>query len=207
MSRRKLQGTLFLFMSAILTFPGIAQSSNCDEVHDLAQMARSRSIRALQVHHRDNSRDYRDHVVFAIRRFELTPKNPRAAEELLKLIPTDEEQELVIHSFEGLLCESESQTDVRTLSGLHDRMTRDLSRAVLLVPKRMETYVAYAAEAVQDPHSDYAIRMAQVCRAKHRVFVNAVETSEQVLPREATSLLQVQSGFGSTSWIQTNAGP
>jgi hypothetical protein len=36
-------------------------------------------------------------------------------------------------------------------------------------------YVAYASISVHDPHSDYAVQMQAVCRAKHSEFVKAVE--------------------------------
>jgi hypothetical protein len=49
-----------------------------------------------------------------------------------------------------------------------------------LVPDKIPEYVAYSLTSVQDPHSDYAIQMQKVCRAKHAEFIQAVAK----LPRE-----------------------
>jgi hypothetical protein len=54
------------------------------------------------------------------------------------------------------------------------RLPRDLTRAVLLAPDRIPEYVAYSITSVQDLHSDYAMQMQKVCRAKHSQFIKAV---------------------------------
>jgi hypothetical protein len=159
----------------LLTCTAVAQNSNCGEIHALAQMARSRAISALLPHQPAGSDKYRTHLVFAVRLFELSPKDRGAADGLLNLIPTNDDQQLVANSFGGFLCKAESDSDLRTLSALGDRLGRDFSKAILLAPDKMDSYVVYAAEAVQDTHSDYAIQMVPVCRTRHRAFVKAVE--------------------------------
>jgi hypothetical protein len=64
---------------------------------------------------------------------------------------------------------------MKSLGRVGDRLPRDLAQAVMLVPDRLPGYVAYAATSVHDPHSDYAVRMQTVCRAKHTEFLKAVE--------------------------------
>jgi len=128
----------------------------------------------LQSAGRAKTEAYRGRLVFSIRQFELSPKNPHAADELLSLIPTSDEEELAIASLSAFLCQSESEADLKVLSALGDRLAGDLARAVVLVPKQMNAYVVYAAEAVQDPDSDYAVQMQRVCHARHAAFLRSV---------------------------------
>jgi len=60
------------------------------------------------------------------------------------------------------------------LGRLGDRLPRDLARAVLLVPGKMQDYVSYAQTSIGDPHSDYTVQMQKVCKARHKQFVDAV---------------------------------
>jgi hypothetical protein len=53
-------------------------------------------------------------------------------------------------------------------------LARDLARAAMLVPPRMGPYLAHAEQAMEDPHSDYAVWMAEVCRSHHAEFSKAV---------------------------------
>jgi hypothetical protein len=69
---------------------------------------------------------------------------------------------------------------MKMLAQLEERIPRDLTRAVLMVPAKIPEYVAYSVTSVEDPHSDYAIQMQKVCRAKHDLFFDAVTK----LPRE-----------------------
>jgi hypothetical protein len=160
---------------SLVTCTGMAQNSNCGEIGALARMARSRSVSALDSAHRIAEDSYRARLVFATRQFELNPTAQSAADELLKLIPVNDNEQLVAATFGGFLCEGEPVSDVQLLSALGDRIAHDFSRAILLVHEKMDAYVVYAAEAVQDPHSDYALQMVPVCRARHRAFVKAVE--------------------------------
>ncbi len=93
----------------------------------------------------------------------------------LTLVPQKDEQQLDWMTLGDSLCDSESMPEMMTLSRLRDRLAQGLSNAVLSVPEKMQSYVAYAAAAVQDPHSDYAIQMRRVCRAHHAAFVRAVD--------------------------------
>jgi len=73
------------------------------------------------------------------------------------------------------LCDDESVAEMFSLSRVRDRLGRDFARAVLLVPDMLPRYIAYAPVSVQDPHSDYAVQMQSVCRAKQPEFLRAVE--------------------------------
>jgi hypothetical protein len=77
-------------------------------------------------------------------------------------------------------CETESYHEMKMLAQLEERLPRDLARAVLMVPAKIPEYVAYSLTSVEDPHSDYALQMEKVCRAKHAEFFDAVAK----LPRE-----------------------
>lgn len=90
------------------------------------------------------------------------------------MIPPSKEEERLWYTLDGFLCEGEPVKQVKTLSELHARMPHDLARAVLLVPEKLPNYISYAYNAVQDPHSDYAVQMQSVCRAKHNAFLDAL---------------------------------
>lgn len=156
-------------------YPAIAQNKDCREIGAIARMARARTVAALHSERQSAGENYRAYLIFAIRQFDLRRNDSHAAEELLNLIPTDDNKQLVAMTFGNFLCEGESEADVKILSALGDRIAGEFSRAVLLVPQKMDAYVLYAAEAVQDPNSDYAIQMERVCRAQHRRFVRAVD--------------------------------
>jgi len=164
-----------LLLPAILTCYASTQTKNCREVSAITGMARARSVAALNAQPKEAGNTYAVRLVYAVRQFELAPRDARAAGDLLNLIPTGDEEQRVLMEFDGLLCDAESLDDLKVLSALRDRIAYDFSSAVLLVPEKMDAYVVYAAEAVQDPHSDYAIQMQRVCRAHHVAFLRAVE--------------------------------
>lgn len=98
-----------------------------------------------------------------------------AAVLLLNLIPVDDAQHTTWMTLGDALCSAESVADMKSLGGLGERLPHDLAKAVLLVPDKLPGYIAYASTSVQDPHSDYAVQMQTVCRAKHPEFAKAVE--------------------------------
>jgi hypothetical protein len=63
---------------------------------------------------------------------------------------------------------------MKALNQVGERIPHDLTKAVLLAPEKIPEYVAYSISSVQDPHSDYALQMQKVCRARHSEFVDAV---------------------------------
>jgi hypothetical protein len=166
-----------------LLFVVLFQASNaqdasnvpCDQVHAIARISSASSLAALAKEKQNAESSYRAKVVFAARSFELQPRNNSAAVLLLNLIPQNDAQHTVLMTLGDSLCDEESVAEMKSLGGLGDRLPHDLARAVLLVPDRLPGYVAYAATSVHDPHSDYAVRMQTVCRAKHAEFLKAVE--------------------------------
>ena len=151
-----------------------AQEPNCDQTAAMAGMARAKSSEAVTVAKQKAGDNYRAQVVFAARSFELRPTDKSAAVLLLNLIPQDDGQQTTWMTLGDSLCDSESVADMKALGRVGDRLPRDLAKAVLLVPDRLPGYVAYAATSVHDPHSDYAVQMQTVCRARHPEFVKAV---------------------------------
>jgi hypothetical protein len=164
----------------------VAQESSCVETDAMAGMANAKSSAALVIGKRNAGDSYRAKVVFAFRLFELHPADPSAASAALHLIPQNQDQNHVWHSFNIVICQSESEKDMRTLGRLGADLPRDLAKAVLLVPDRMLGYVSYAYVSVEDPNSDYAIQMQRVCRSKHQRFVTAVD---QLPPNDKKWLL------------------
>ena len=92
----------------------------------------------------------------------------------MERIPRDEDEELLILSFDAFRCDDESDQDVEALARVKDTLHKMLARAVRLDPSSMAAYVAYSSLAL-NPHSDYAVQMRQVCRHLHRQFTQAVE--------------------------------
>jgi hypothetical protein len=162
---------------------GLLQASNpqdvtnvpCDNVAAIAHMARAKSLAALAAAKRSAGTSYGAELVFGGRSFELQPKSKSAAIALLKLIPRDDEQQLVLVTLGESLCDGESVAEMMAQSRIGERLSRDLSKAVLLAPEMLPKYVAYASMSVHDPHSDYAVEMQAVCRAKHPEFLKAVD--------------------------------
>jgi|CZKF01.1.fsa_nt_gi hypothetical protein len=157
-----------------------AQKPNCGEIDAIAKMARAISPAELAAQKLKAGESYRAQVVYAAKLSELEPQRHDAAVLLLNLIPKDDEQQHLLKSLGEHHCETESYHEMKMLAQLEERIPRDLARAVLLVPGKIPEYVAYSIPSVEDPHSDYAMQMQKVCRARHPEFVEAVTK----LPRE-----------------------
>ena len=151
-----------------------AQEPKCDEIVAMAGMARAGSSADLTNWKRKAGDSYRAQVVFASRNFELHPADQSAASAILELIPSNQESDSVWHELGESFCQAESVKDMTALGRLGDRLPRDLARAVLLVPGKMQDYVSYAQTSIGDPHSDYTVQMQKVCKARHKQFVDAV---------------------------------
>lgn len=153
-----------------------ATEPDCAEIHAMAKMANAKTAAILTAWERQDGDSYRAKVAFAFRFFELHPADLRAASAVLELIPQNEEQDFVWHSFGQVLsCGSESEEDMKALGRLQVRLPRDLAEAVWLVPNKMLAYVAYADTSGGYPDSDYAVQMQRVCRSQHREFLKAVD--------------------------------
>jgi len=153
----------------------LAQGADCGKIVAMAKMARAKSSAAVAAERQKAGDSYRAQVVFATRSLELRLGDKKAAALLLSLIPQDEGQHTTWMAMGDSLCSAESLADMKSLGGLGERLSHDLARAVLLVPDKLPDYIAYAPTSVQDPHSDYAVQMESVCRAKHPDFVKAVD--------------------------------
>lgn len=151
-----------------------AQQVNCDQVAATARMARAKSFATLNAEKPKAGNTYRARLVFAARKFQLDPKSKHAAEVLLESIPKDDEQQTVLIELGDSLCDGESLTDMQSLARVGETLPQNLARAVLIVPEKLPAYVAYALTSIQDPHSDYAVQMEIVCRARHAEFIGSV---------------------------------
>jgi len=151
-----------------------AQETNCAEIVSIAKVARASTIASMNANSKKAGDSYRARLVLAARRFELAPLSKNAAAVLLGFIPQNDEQQTVWMTLGDSLCDSEPVREMLSLSRVRDRLARDLAQAVLLVPGNIHAYLAYAAKAVGDPHSDYAMQMQRVCHAKYAAFTNAV---------------------------------
>jgi hypothetical protein len=157
-----------------------AEKPNCGEMDAIAKMARAISTAELAAHKLNAGESYRAQIVYATKLSELAPQRQDAAVLLLNLIPKDDQQQRIVMTLGEHHCETESYREMKLLKQLEDRIPRDLARAVLLVPDKISQYVDYSLSSVEDPHSDYAVQMQKVCRARHPEFVEAVTK----LPRE-----------------------
>jgi hypothetical protein len=159
-----------------------AQEPNCDEIRAMAEMVKARSTSTLTEWSRKAGDSYRAKVVFAFRLFELHPTDHHAALAILDLIPQNDEQDYVWHTFGAYIeCDAgaknvtETDKDIPILAGLGGRLLRDLARAIILEPDKMFAYISYAHISLADPNSYYAVEMQRVCRDRHREFIKAVE--------------------------------
>lgn len=157
-----------------------AEKPNCGEIDAIAKMARAISTAELAAHKLDAGESYRAQLVYATKLSELAPQRQDAAVLLLSLIPKDDQQQQLLTTIGEHHCETESYHEMKMLMQLAERIPRDLTRAVLLVPDKIPDYIAYSLFSVQDPHSDYAVQMEKVCKARHAEFFEAVTK----LPRE-----------------------
>lgn len=151
-----------------------SQSEGCQTVSLLASMSRADSYRRLMSLRARVANGQQSNLVFAARAFELRP-NRINAKALLALIPRNEHDDAVWHWFEGMLCDSESLSDMTSLAKMQERLPHTLASAVIVFPENMLEYVSYAYLSIQDPHSDFAIQMTAVCRRRHAQFISAVE--------------------------------
>ncbi|MGD0627984.1 MAG: hypothetical protein ABR987_01450 [Terracidiphilus sp.] len=174
---RTLQIKWFFIVVVSLTFSGSlhAQIQNRDQIARMARMARAKSTAQLMVEQRMAGDDYRVQIVSAARQLELVQSDKRSAVALLELIPKNDVQKAVWMTFGDSLCDVESISDMKSLGRLGDRLPHDLAMAVILIPEKMYEYVAYANQATQDPHNDYAMQMKTVCRINHEGFTKAIE--------------------------------
>jgi hypothetical protein len=176
----------------------LAQETSCSEVDSIGRIARARSSAGLVAEKQRAGKSYRVQVIFAARQFELDQRNENAAALLLGLIPQNDAQQLVWMTLGESLCDAEPVQDIMLLGRLRDRLAHDLASAVILVPKKMQAYVSYAAEAVQDPHNDYAIQMQRVCRSHHVAFASAVKQLGDGSPEVGTF------ATASSDWFRTH---
>jgi hypothetical protein len=151
-----------------------AQKSDCGEVDAMAHMARSISSKELAGYQQAAGNGYQARVVFAVKRLEFYPQDREAALQLLNLIPADDHEQHLLMTLGDHLCGAEPVREMKLLDQLGERLPRELSKAVLLVPEKLPEYVAYSIPSVQDPHSDYAVQMQKVCKARHEDFVQAI---------------------------------
>lgn len=153
-----------------------AQNLSCSQVAAISNMAGSKSSPSLAEWQKQAGDSYIAHLVYSFRAFELNPKDQKFASRLLSLIPPKQEEEPFWHTLDGFLCKKERVEEIKILGELQARIPHDIARAVVLVPKKMLDYVSYAYTSIQDPHSDYAVRMRSVCRTQHKAFVSAVNS-------------------------------
>jgi hypothetical protein len=145
----------------------------CDQVHAAAQIARAKSLNALTEQKKGAPRGFAVEVVAAFRALELQPRNRAAAGALLRWIPPDEDQHEVILALDSAICDDESDAEIEALARVKYNFPRMVARAVELAPDYMQAYVNYALIAL-NPHSDYAVRMQNVCRNRPQEFRKAV---------------------------------
>ncbi len=165
---------LSVVSAALAPASSAAQEANCREIAATARMARAPSMSALEVAKKIAGKSYRARLIFAYRSFQLRRTRAKA-EELLSLIPGDENQQTIVMTLGDSLCDGESVKDMKTLSRVNEGVANEFTRAVILVPKFMSSYVAYSLVATQDPHSDFAVRMSKVCQQDHSAFVDALK--------------------------------
>ncbi len=152
-----------------------AQEKDCSIVASMARMARAKSIGVLLKREPKANDNYDLRAVFAARKFELEPNNKEAAASLFTVIPRNDNEQNIWMNMPSSQCDEEPVSDMISLGKLADRFARDLARAAILNPNKMQDYVSYSGVAAGNPHSDYAVQMEKVCRLRHSDFARAVD--------------------------------
>ncbi|MDR3793564.1 MAG: hypothetical protein P4L03_09310 [Terracidiphilus sp.] len=166
---------VLLFVSAaMVSFAAGAQQPSCTEVHAMAEMAQTHSLRNLERWKSAAGTSYRAQVVYAFRLFAMRPQDRSAALAVLDLIPKNDEQGAELIVFDTSLCDGESMTDLQALGRFETTLSRSWARAAILLPEKMSVYISYLLVVGLNPHDDYAVQMKKVCLQKHRQFVDAV---------------------------------
>jgi hypothetical protein len=140
----------------------------------MVKMARAISSGELAAARLKAGESYRAQIVFAEMEFEFYPQKHDMALLLLNLIPKDDEERHVVMTLGDHLCDFETPHEMKSLNQIGNHFPRDLARAVLIAPEKLPEYIAYSVVSVKDPHSDYALQMQKVCRARHTEFVDAI---------------------------------
>jgi len=166
----------FVLFGIVVVLSGrlFGQQLSCAKVHAMAQMARARSMSALNLTRPAAGSSYLTHLAFAFRALELHPSEVTASA-VLDFLPQDDSHSEEWSSLSGWLCDKEQERDVVSLARLQARMPRDFAESVILLPKRMYQYVSYPAVMGLGPHDDYAEEMTAVCLKRHREFNAAVD--------------------------------
>ena len=112
-------------------------------------------------------------MIVAERTFVLGP-TADSAKALLGLLPSTPKEQAHVQELGDFLCRDESLGDVKLLAKVRDSLPADWARAVVIVPGKMQAYIAFAFMAVQDPSSDYVVQMQAACRKRHQAFTDAV---------------------------------
>ncbi|MFY9854249.1 MAG: hypothetical protein WAK26_10285 [Terracidiphilus sp.] len=151
-----------------------AQKSSCGEIDAMARMAHAISSGELAANRSKAGESYRARVIFAEMEFEFYPQKHDVALLLLNLIPKDDDERHAVMTLGDHLCDFETPHEMKSLNQIGNHLPRDLAKAVLVAPEKLPEYVAYSIASVKDPHSDYALQMQKVCRARHTEFVEAI---------------------------------
>jgi len=167
---RLLVGLIFL----CCTITSFAEEHKCNEVAATARMARATTDMSLSNIRKLAGNTYRANLVFVYRIFQLH-KRKIDAERLLTSIPKNDAEQTIVLTLGDALCDAEPVRDMLTLSKVNEGIGRELANAVILAPDLMQSYVLYSLDAVQDPHSDYAIQMRRVCQQTRHPFVESVK--------------------------------
>lgn len=168
-------GAAILVITMLVRAQLYADQITCEQTAAMARMARARTSSELKAARDKAGKSYLAQLVSAYKGFRLSPNSRSAAEQLLLLIPKDDEQLGMVFSLGSVLCDREPITDMETLGPVGDDMANQLSKAVLIAPQYMATYVAHSLNEVQVPDSDYAVRMKTVCQRRHATFLAAVK--------------------------------
>lgn len=153
------------------------QASQCPQVSALLRMVKATTEPALITASNTADQSYKSRLTFAARLAQLRPRDAQAANALLNLLPTSDDEGIEWGSFGDGQCEHESVKEMERLDAFGAELTETAATAVLVVPSKMDAYVA-ASEFLVGPHSDQVVKMERVCRLRHVEFERAVEALE-----------------------------
>jgi hypothetical protein len=121
----------------------------CSAVHSWAQISTAKSVAKLTEKNANSNGEYIWNLVVAYRALQLT-KDPTRAASLLRLIPSNESDQLAIMTLGDSLCDAESVTDMQKLAAVRDGLPSEFAKAVILAPSFLYRYIRYSIVACQD---------------------------------------------------------
>ena len=165
--------TLSFVFASIIPSNVLAAGRQCDNVQNAISIIHARSLRQIAQVKSVSGSDYRVDLVRAFRVFDLQRSRVNA-DGIFRLLPKNDKEYEVWMTMGDSLCESEDIVDMATLDNFSLRFSRLLAKAVVESPGNISDYIKFIILSSQDVSNNFGKDVDLVCKARHRLFVGAV---------------------------------